>query len=1308
MKKRTIIFATFGFLSLLISGCTTNNDSSSHTDPVHEHTFSTEWSSDETYHWHDSTCGHDVVSDKTIHAFDDVITPATYEHGGYTTHTCSICGYFYKDNETAQLPHHYSSTWSHDETTHWHACIDEGYEHLKEDESSHSFDDVVTPATYEHGGYTTHTCDICGFSYIDSETSKLDHNYSIEWSHDENTHWHACIDSGYENLKGDESHHTFNDIVTPPTYESGGYTTHTCSVCGYSFVDSETDPLAHNYSPAWSYDASNHWHACIDTGYENLKTDVEAHTFNEVVIPATYEHGGYTIHTCSLCSYSYNDNETDPLVHNYSTDWSHDENSHWHYCIDEGYEDLYEDYDNHQMISSIVPATNDAEGYTLHSCEECGYSYKDNYTSAPDLFVYQLNSDETGYGIYGYTGLATVLSIPQSHNGLPVLSIGYKGFMNNTSIEVVIIPNSVNSIGVYAFSGCTSLKSISLSNQITEIRDNTFQNCSSLTELVIPNSVAAISSGALSGCSSLESLTLPFVGGSISASTPSESTLFGYVFGTASYDGAVPTKQYYSTSNYVYYYIPASLKSVSINGGDILFGGLSYLDIQSLNLGFGVTHIGQRGIYYCGSLKSVDMSQSNIVDFGSSAFAECSLLSNVVLPSTLTSIVQYCFRGCSSLASITIPDTVDVIGNYAFQECSSLASIVLPNAVSSIGNYSFSECSLLQTVTAGSSLVSIGNYAFNQCALLSSISINSNLESIGSYAFCGCLSLASLTIPASVNSIGTEAFSNCPVLQTITVDINNENYSDENGVLYNKNKTTLIRVPSAFSGDFVIPNTVTSISSGAFDGCSSITSIVIPNTVSSIAKGALSDCSSLKEIVLPYVGGSASSNQYLGYIFGASSYSANSNYVPTSLRKVTVDGCSSIAANAFYGCSKLTSITISNTVTSIGSAALSGCSSLESVTLPFVGSSATATSASSTTLFGYIFGTTQYSGSTSITQYYSSSSSKTYYIPTSLTKVTVNGGRILYGAFSYLKIQELKLGSGIISIGLRMAYYCQSLVRIDMSEVTVTDLPKDSFSEDSLLSDVVLSPYLKTIGDYAFNRCVSLTSIDLPDSVVSIGTKTFQCAELTSITLPDSVTELNSYAFNECASLETVYCGLGLQSIGACAFRMCSSLSAITFGNNLNYIGNYAFHGCTSLTSVELPDSLASLGEYTFYECYNLTSVSFGNGLETIINGMFSGCTRLTTVNISTSVTSIGNNAFENCTSLEVVFIPSSVNHIGEYAFKGCSSLTRVYCFGSPADLTIDANNSQLLGVIYYYSANEPTDASVNYWHYVNGVPTLW
>lgn len=198
MKKSRLFICSFAFLLTFSIGLTScnagetstsdsSNESSSSTSS-HTHTFDeTSWEYDNKYHWHKSMCGHDVVDVKASHTFKDEVIKPTYENEGYTTHTCTVCEYSYTDSNTSKLEHNYSSTWSYNESSHWRACIDESYENLKKDESSHNIKVTTIEPTYESGGYTLHKCEVCDYSYKTNEADKLLHKYTITWKNYDGT-----------------------------------------------------------------------------------------------------------------------------------------------------------------------------------------------------------------------------------------------------------------------------------------------------------------------------------------------------------------------------------------------------------------------------------------------------------------------------------------------------------------------------------------------------------------------------------------------------------------------------------------------------------------------------------------------------------------------------------------------------------------------------------------------------------------------------------------------------------------------------------------------------------------------------------------------------------------------------------------------------------------------------------------------------------------------------------------------------------------------------------------------------------------
>ena len=225
--------------------------------------------------------------------------------------------------------------------------------------------------------------------------------------------------------------------------------------------------------------------------------------------------------------------------------------------------------------------------------------------------------------------------------------------------------------------------------------------------------------------------------------------------------------------------------------------------------------------------------------------------------------------------------------------------------------------SRVKSAVIAEGVTSIGDSAFCNCTSLTSVTIPNSVTSIGEFAFRGCSSLTSVTIPNSVTSIGDGAFASCTSLTGIRVTEGNSHYSsDASGVLFNKDKTTLVQCPGAFAA-YTIPDSVTSIGGSAFRGCSSLTSVTIPDSVTSFGSDAFQGCTSLTSVTIP-----DSVTSIGGWAF----------YYCTSLTSVTIpDGVTSIGGWAFYNCTSLTSVTIPDSVTSIGMSAFEDCTSLTDV-----------------------------------------------------------------------------------------------------------------------------------------------------------------------------------------------------------------------------------------------------------------------------------------------------------------------------------------------------------------------------------------
>lgn len=290
---------------------------------------------------------------------------------------------------------------------------------------------------------------------------------------------------------------------------------------------------------------------------------------------------------------------------------------------------------------------------------------------------------------------------------------------------------------------------------------------------------------------------------------------------------------------------------------------------------YNVVGISDNAFDNCTDLTSVTLPES-VTKIKSHAFEYCTGLTSITMPG-VESIDAYAFYNCENLTSVDLP-AIKTIGEYAFEYCDNLKSVSLAGNISSISNYTFAYCKSLETISLSSSITSFGDYSFANCINLKSIIIPEEVTTLGAYAFRYCTSLTTIKLPAKLSYIGEGAFEGNK-LESFEVEEGNTKFTAVDGVLYDSKKENIYSFPSQKSGDFVLPSTVSTISPFAFYGCDKITSFTIPSRVKNIGRSAFANCTSLTTLTNESV--TPQSLDPNDYVFGSLDLSKIKLIVPT-------------------------------------------------------------------------------------------------------------------------------------------------------------------------------------------------------------------------------------------------------------------------------------------------------------------------------------------------------------------------------------------------------------------------------------------
>ena len=881
-----------------------------------------------------------------------------------------------------------------------------------------------------------------------------------------------------------------------------------------------------------------------------------------------------------------------------------------------------------------------------------------------------------------------------------------------SQITTVTIESGVTSIGDYAFYNCTNLTSITIPASLTSIGDYVFFS-SNLTSISLPAGVESIGTGAFNGCSSLTAFNVAEENANYASEdgvlfNKTKTTIVSYPAGKTATTYEIPTTvtsigngAFAGCSNLTSVNIPANVTSID----EAAF--MSCINLTSVTIPANVTAIGAAAFEGCTSLASVTVYAPSC-SLGSNTFDHCAgdfkiyvFNENVnyykytanwdYYKSLITGLnggycgttghetdVMWLLTGTSPNYTLTIWGTGAMVdydsGNQPWYSLrNQITTVTIESGVTSIGNSAFYNCTNLASITIPSSVTSIGNNAFIMCSKLASITIPSSVTTIGNNAFAGCTSMESITIPSSVTTIGVSAFGGCTKMESFNVAEGNANYASEDGVLFNKTKTTIVSYPAGKTAiTYEIPASVTTIGNNAFEDCTNLTSITIPANVTSIGDDAFYYCTSLTSITIP--------------------------------ASVTA-----IGARAFCYCTSLTSITIPANVTSIGDGAFIACSKLASVivlatTPPALEVGAFNENASGRKIYVPSASVGTYKGTTGWSAY----ESAILAIP-----FVASGNCGTEGHESEVTWEI----SGFENNYLLTISGTGAMAGYDPGEQ-----PWKAYNGG--ITSVVIGNGVTNIGRNICYGYTTLTYVSIPASVTSIGEQAFKgCTNLTSITIPDDVTSIGKKAFCICSSLSSINIPAGIETFDRSWFDGCSSLTAINVANgNANYssedgvlfnkaqttliqypagkeattytipstvtsIGNEAFSWNTKLTSVIIPANVTTIGEHAFSMSEKLASVTFaaGSSLTSISDNAFFYCTNLTSITIPAGVTSIGARAFFGCSKLPSITLPASVTSIGDDAFYQCIELA-----------TLTLNSSPLIGDYAFDILKEGAVVAIN------------
>ena len=842
-------------------------------------------------------------------------------------------------------------------------------------------------------------------------------------------------------------------------------------------------------------------------------------------------------------------------------------------CIENGLQErsclICKQYTERQAVKNST-----AHKYDGYICTLCGDS------RAPLDVSFVLSSDGTYYILNSVdlTDDATVndntYTVPSEYNGLPVKEIAKKALKNCTTLETVIIPDTIEKIG----------------------------------------------EGALMGCYKIKRLTIPFVGSDREGTIP----YFGHIFGNPDNTSGMQPVSQGTGENFRTYWISPDLLQVTVTGGEIHAGCFeNCANIKAIKYEGDAEEVGEGAFKYCTNLDKFEFPitlakfgdyafymcegldvfpltegveeigaycfagvktdylsfPSTLTDVGEFCFADCNFIKNVVIPSNISRLSNNMFEGCSALETVTLQDPagssykIKSIGRYCFLGCELLNTVTISKTVEEIREGAFYNCVSLKTVNFPSSLTKVDKKAFSHCEALEEITISNGLERIESNSFEFCSALTTVNLPSSIKEIGENAFIECTSLVNFVINPANSNFTSENGHIFSQGKKSLILVAPGYSDEtLTIPEGVESIEGGAFANATSIKSVVFPTTLKLIAANAFNQHPSITSITInanmQKIGSQAFAicpKLETVIIKGVDTIDKHAFAQCKSLTYVEIDSVGSILDGAFYLNENLTTIKLSN-IDLVGQNAFADCDKLTEL---------------------------------NVGENVKNIGTESFAFCNELETVTIAAGNEAIGEFAFsncIKLKSVTIGEGCVSIGEAAFERCTAMTTVNMPK-TLESINAYAFQYCTALVDVKIA----LGGKYAVTRNSFIVEIDTDN-----GTRTLVIVALGAITeeltIPNNIHAIGPYVFRHVKELKKVNLPETLTSIGNEAF-FDSGLTEIDL-YNVNTIGNYAF-GQTDLTSVTIGSNVTSIGKYAFQYCYNLAEIYIDSSVESVGTTLF-------------------------------------------------------------------------------------------------------